>query len=64
MECGAPPGIHGGDPEDDPGGSQGSQYWPQDHEAPRSVVDWEERRPQLGNSGREPIPASKDDAGK
>ena len=64
MECGAPHGIHGGDTADDPGPPQGSQYLPQDHEAPRSVVDWEARHPLLGHSGRDPILASEEDAGK
>ena len=64
MEYGAPHGIHGSDPVDDPGGPQGTQDFPQDHEAPQYVVHQEAHRPLLGHSGRDPILASEDGAVK
>ena len=41
-----------------------SQDLPQDQAAPQSVGDWEAHQPLLIHSGREPIPASEDNAVK
>ena len=58
LECGAPHGIHGGDPADNTGGTEGPRYLPQDHAAPGFVGDWAVFRPLSRYCSREPISAN------